>query len=111
MYYAICKHLRDAKALHPIDSVFVSAAAHSAFLVGVYSKQVATEGAVQVFDTGATNVTGAYAVLKNERADFFRYAKELGLTPKSREQILAFSGAYNEDEDPVQSLIKAINTK
>ncbi|MBK7337846.1 MAG: P27 family phage terminase small subunit [Saprospirales bacterium] len=109
MYYAICNHLKAVKALQSIDSVFVSAAAHSAYLMGKHSKSVGTDGAVQVFANGTTNITGDYSVLKNERTDFFRFCRELGMTPKSREQILAFANKTTESADPAEALIKKMS--
>lgn len=67
---------------------------------------------VQTFDSGATNITGHFTVIKEANKNILSFLKVLGLTIKDRGTIAAFAEKEDEDEyDPLDEIIKGLNKK
>ena len=64
---------------------------------------------VQQFESGATNITGHFSVLKEADKNVQSYMKKLGLSIKDREMITAFMENRGEDEeDPMDAMMREI---
>ena len=68
-------------------------------------------GAVQVYKSGATAISGHLTAVSKLDSILQQYMKVLGLTPKHRELIAAFNDVESEKEhDPLMALFEEINT-
>lgn len=111
-YRQICKHLQEAGALHDIDSIMVSMCANALFqyarlaiILNRPSRKGRAGGVIQVFKTGARQVSPEFTALKEFAKQYQDFSKLLGLDPKSREALLAFTQEPEEERDPLDDLL------
>ena len=90
-YYLICAHLDTANAIESIDSFGISQMAFYLDLFHQAALHVDKEGPVQVFPTGATNVTGWFSVLKECDERFIKLSAKFGMSAKDRELMKQFN--------------------
>lgn len=65
---------------------------------------------VQTFDSGATNITGQFTVIKEANKNILSFLKVLGLTIKDRGTIAAFAEPEKEDENnPLDAIAEMLN--
>jgi len=91
IYHRICEHINEHSLLQTIDSFYISQVAVSFHLIAKYTKLINKEGAIQTYESGATNVSGYYSILKGERLNLKDAIRQLGLTVKAREDLNSFS--------------------
>jgi P27 family predicted phage terminase small subunit len=104
-YNTIIRFLNEKGVFESIDFYMVAMAANALALYHEAAKQVAQDGATQKFKTGATNVNGAYTVMKDQVQVFQQLSIRLGLDVKSREKIMSYQNDSNES-DPFVALRK-----
>lgn len=91
LYYKLCEHVYDSKAMHVVDVHYLGLVAVSFYLCASATITCNADEGVEYNTTGGTTLTAAYRVLKSER-DFINTAsKKLGLTVKDRELINSLS--------------------
>lgn len=95
--------MRDKGAFEKIDFYAVAMAANALTLYNNALEQVMEYGSTQTFKTGASNVTGAYTVMKDQAQLFQQLSDRLGLDVKAREQLQAY--AKKENENPFEKII------
>lgn len=97
MYASLAKFLQKHNAWQEVDTYIVS---QLAWHWGRYriAVEVLQDPAkmIQVFDSGAMNVSAWYTIADRESTSIMKLCKELGLTQRSREAILAFKADANE---------------
>lgn len=74
-------------------------------------KKVEDEGAVQIFETGATNVSGWYTAMQKERDNFQKLASQLGMHAASRDKINSFKAEANQPSGIVARMQKLREAK
>lgn len=99
IYHRICDHIYAHTLLQKIDSVFVSQVAFSLDQISQLSEIINENGPVQVFASGASNVSGHYSALNKERDFLIKATTELGLSVKAREKLLSFADRTKLDSD------------
>lgn len=95
--------MRDKGAFEKIDFYTVAMAANALTLYHQALEQVMEYGSTQTFKTGASNVTGAYTVMKDQAQLFQQFSDRLGLDVKARERLQAY--AKKENENPFEKII------
>ena len=99
IYHRLCDHVFSHTLLQNIDSIFLSQAAFSLSQISRLSKIVNSEGAVQTFASGASNVSGHYTALNKERDFLLKATLELGLSVRAREKLLSFADKAKLDSE------------
>lgn len=110
MYRNICRHIRDNNCFQKIDAHAVALAARSWARCQNFENDLDRNGAIQIFENGANNVSGYYTALQREREFFLKTCRLLGMTPADREKMLAFKAEANEPSGIMRKL-EAIRTK
>lgn len=112
IYFEICRHLKKVKALHMIDGHVVSMAANAlyqygkmAIVVNRPSRKGRAGGPIQVFKSGARQISPELSAMKEFAKQYAEFSKVLGLDPKSREALLAFTEEEDEEKDPMDELV------
>lgn len=105
-----CKLMIQEKVLTLLDvrAVTMFAFIYSQFIVA--KNNLVAEGMVQQYASGATNVSGHFTVFEKLNNMVNKYFIALGLTPKHREIINAYSNTGAEDEkDPFVIMFERIH--
>lgn len=97
-YELICSHLDTADALEDIDSFGLSQMAFYLDLFHQAADHVNTDGPVQIFPSGAQNITGWFSVLKECDERFVKLSPKFGLSPKDRELMKQFKVRKKETD-------------
>lgn len=110
-YRAIARHLADNKALDKIDAWTIAQAARCFGRICTLENELkGLSDIVQIFESGASNVTGAFTALNTERKQWNGYVKMFGLSIEAREKLLAFKADAN-NEPGVMSKLRDIREK
>lgn len=105
-----CKLMIQEKVLTALDvrAVTMFAFIYSQFILA--KNNLVAEGMVQQYKSGATNVSGYFTVFEKLNNMVNKYFIALGLTPKHREIINAYSNVGAEDEkDPFVMMFEQIH--
>lgn len=105
IYRAICKHLLENNSLCEIDSYYVSMAALSFCDFAKFAKEASENGYIQTYESGATNISTEYVIMRNERQAIETFCKNLGLNAKAREALIAFSKEPEQNNDVFSQLL------
>ena len=99
-YKQICTHLEGVNALEEIDSFGLSMMAHSLALYKQAADKISDPeiGAVQVYPTGAQQVSAWFTVMKTSLDYFLKYSQRFGMTPKDRELMIKFKVKRKETD-------------
>ena len=97
-FKATLKMLMSAEAVTALDVYSVTMFAYW-LDVFIRTNKAAGGEFVQEFESGATNITGHFSVIKEANAQIKSFIKLLGLSPKDRQSIIAFAEEVKEDED------------
>lgn len=97
-YYLICSHLDSADALESIDSFGLSQMAFFLELFHQAAENVNDHGPVQIFASGAQNITGWFSVLKECEERFIKLSVKFGMSPKDRELMKQFKVRKKETD-------------
>lgn len=97
MYTTLAKFFQKHNAWQEVDTYMLSQLAHRWGRYRIAVQRIQNpNNMIQVFDSGAENVSPWYTIAEREGAAVMKLCKELGLTQKSREAILAFKADANE---------------
>jgi len=99
IYHRLCDHVFSHTLLQKVDSVFLSQAAFSLHQISRLSEIVNSQGCVQTFASGASNVSGYYTALNKERDFLLKATAELGLSVRAREKLLSFADKAKLDSE------------
>ena len=105
-----CKLMIQEKVLTALDvrAVTMFAFIYSQFIVA--KNNLIRVGMVQEYKSGATNVSGHFTVFNKLNSMVNKYFIALGLTPKHREIINAYSNVGQDDEkDPYILMFEQIH--
>lgn len=90
LYFEVCQFLQAYKSFSEVDHIAVAALSWWAYIYETAVKNVQEGGAVQTFESGATNVTGWFTAMEKADKKVMTYMNALGLNPKSRNAIRSF---------------------
>lgn len=111
IFRATCKLMIQEKALTALDVMAVTnfALVYSLFIQA--KNDMIAAGMVQIYSkSGASNVSGHFTVFEKLDNKVQKYFIALGLTPKHREIINAYSNVGGEDEkDPFVMMFEQIH--
>lgn len=95
-YSSIAKYLISQKSFKKVDAYLIAQAARAWVRYEEMERMVEKEGAVQIFSTGASNVSGWYAAMQKERDHFLKLADKLGMNAAARDKISTFKADAKE---------------
>lgn len=105
-YNLICKHLEEHGALLDADAFTITYAAQSASLANEYWVKMVQMGCIQEFQNGARQVSPEWAVYRNAVQDFIKHSKNLGLDPRSRQDMQYFlENGESDSDDPMDEIL------
>lgn len=111
IYKQICEHIIEHKILCEIDSYGISILAHNLDLYQRYIDIMETReakkpgtGYIKMYSSGATAKSDESIIVDKAEEKIHKYAKEYGLTVKSRDGILAFSKQETDTEQDENEL-------
>lgn len=109
IYKKICQHIIQHNIMCEIDSFGISVLAHQFDLyqrmvemVEEKEKRLPGSGYFQAFSNGVVQKSPEVQVMDKAIDQIFKYAKEFGLTVKSRDNIMAFSKAATDEDETVE---------
>jgi len=99
IYRDIFRFINEADAGKAIDKYLVVQAAATLARIFQAEEAVAKNGPKVRYKNGTENVSADYVILSRERKAFITLCRELGLSPKAREAIVAFAKAEEDESD------------
>lgn len=105
IYNLLCGHLQKVKNLYTVDVAILTAAAINIQMMMHSIEGLQNEGAVQYFENGTRNVSPEFTVFIKSNELFLKHSRQLGLDPRSRQEILAFVENTAPDDDPISALL------
>ena len=98
IYWEIGKFLEGFDAIESVDSLGLSMMAFDLWLYHEAADTINKEGATQIAQSGYSQITGHFTVMKECKASFLKYSQKFGLSPKDRELMLKFKVKKDEGD-------------
>lgn len=100
MFEKLVKFLDDQKQLQSVDEYALTMCVKTWTMVENALFEMEAEGTVQVFPTGAKQISAERQVYERTMKEFNHWANQLGLTPRARKTLLPAIAPDTPKDDP-----------
>lgn len=107
IYKRICDHLKSAGILLDTDCYVIGSMAVSIDARNTAIKLMSQTGMIQEYSNGARNLSPEFSIFQKANTEIRQLSKQLGLDPRSRQDITAFLNQEEEEVDPIAEAMKA----
>lgn len=107
VYRRVCDHLRTAGILLDIDCYVVGSMAISIDTRNKAIQLMNKVGIIQEFENGTRNLSPEFSAFQKANTEIRMLSKQLGLDPKSRQDMIAFIEQGEQDDDDPLAMIGA----
>ena len=112
-YLEICRHLKKVDSLFEIDTHIVSMAANALYHYGKMAtiinrppRKGRAGGVIQIYSNGTRQIAPEFTAMERFAKQYKEFSSSLGLDPKSRENLLAFTQEVEDEQDPISKLLR-----